>query len=85
MAAPAVSEESEPVSGRRRSSESGCAELTPLSESGVAVGLEDVPAVEMAILVEVIEDRGIDRGEPLQSLSSTGAVHFAFTTSLRLV
>jgi len=85
MAAPAVSEESEPVSGRRRSSESGCAELTPLSESGVAAGLEDVPAVEMAILVEVIEDLGNNCGEPLQSLSSTEAMHFALTTSRRLV
>ena len=44
-----MSDESEPVSGRRGSSESGCTELTPLSESGVAVGLEDVPAVEVAI------------------------------------
>ena len=37
-----VSDESEPVvSERRGSSESGRAELPPLSESGVAVGFED--------------------------------------------
>ena len=80
-----VSDESEPVSARRGSSESGRAELTPLSESGVAVGLEDVPAVEVSILVEVIEDRGMNRGEPLQGLSSTEALHCALTTSQRLV
>jgi len=59
--------------------------LTPLSESGVAVGLEDVPAVEVAILVEVIEDRRMDRGEPFQGLSSAEGLHGALTTSQRLM
>lgn len=80
-----VSDESEPVSGRRDSSESGCTELTLLGESGVAVGLEDVPAVEVATLVEVIEYRGMNRGEPLQGLSSAEALHGALTMLQRLV
>jgi hypothetical protein len=80
-----VSDESASVSGRRGSSESGCTELTPPSESGGPVRFEDVPAVEVAILVEVVEHRGMNRGEPLEGLSSAEALHCALTTSQRLV
>ena len=37
--------------------------LTPLGQGDGAVLLEDVAAVEMAVLVEVIVDRGLDGGE----------------------
>ncbi len=38
-------------------------ELTPFSERGSAVPLEDIAAAEMAILIEVIVDRGVGRGK----------------------
>ncbi len=43
-------------------------ELTPLSERGSAVLLEDVTAVEVAVLVEVVVDRGVNGGKLLQGL-----------------
>ncbi len=43
-------------------------ELTPFSERGSAVLLEDIAAVEVAVLVEVVVDRGMDGGEFLQGL-----------------
>ena len=39
------------------------AELTPLSKSSGAVGFETVSRVEMAFLVEMIADRGVDGDE----------------------
>ncbi len=38
-------------------------ELTPLSERGNAVLFENVAAVEVAILVEVVMDRGVNGGK----------------------
>jgi hypothetical protein len=38
----------------------------PLGQGGRAVLLEDVTAVEVAIEVEVILDRGVNGGEPLK-------------------
>ena len=38
-------------------------ELTPFSERGSAVSLENIAAVEVAVLVEVVVDRSIDIGE----------------------
>ncbi len=35
-------------------------EMTPFSERGSAVLLEEIAAVEVAILVEVVVDRGMD-------------------------
>ncbi len=43
-------------------------ELTPFSERGSAFLLEDIAAVEVAILVEVVVDRGMGGGEFLQGL-----------------
>ncbi len=43
-------------------------ELTPFSERGSAVLLEDIAAVETAVLVEVVVDRGMDGGEFLQGI-----------------
>ena len=37
--------------------------LTPFSERGNAVLLEDIAAVEVAVMVEMIVDRGVDGGK----------------------
>ena len=41
---------------------SGC-QLTPLGQRGGALLLEDVASAEVAIVVKVIVDRGVDGGE----------------------
>ena len=41
-------------------------ELTPFSERGSAVLLEDIAAVEVAVLVKVVVDRGMGGGEFLR-------------------
>ena len=69
-----ASDESDPVSERRGSPDSGRAELTPRGESDGAVRLEPIPAAELAILVEVVEDRRMNRDEPLQGLAAAEAV-----------
>ena len=46
---------------------SGHAQPTPLGKSGGAVQLETVSAVEVAFLVEVVMDGGVDGGEFLQT------------------
>ena len=46
-------------------------ELTPFSERGNPVLLEDIAAVEVAILVEVVVDRGVNGGKLLQGLYTT--------------
>lgn len=43
-------------------------EPTPFSERRSAAQLEDVAAVEVAVLVEVVVDRGMGGGEFLQGL-----------------
>ena len=40
----------------------GC-KLTPLGQGGRTVLLEDVAGVEVAVVVELIVDRGVDGGE----------------------
>ena len=42
-------------------------QLTPLGQGGGAVLIEDVAAVELAVLVEVVVERGMDGREPLRS------------------
>ena len=42
--------------------------LTPFSERGSAVLLEAIAAVEVAVVVEVVVDRGMGGGEFLQGL-----------------
>ncbi len=64
---------------------SGCAEMTPLGEGGGAVELEVVPAVEVAFVVEVIMDRGMDGGEFLQASHSAKPLHRTFSSSKRQV
>src|SRR5665809_108018 len=60
-------------------------QLTPLGQRGEAVLLEDVAAVEAAIVVEVIVDRGVDGGEFLQGLDVPEFRHCPFPSSERLV
>jgi hypothetical protein len=44
--------------------------LTPLGQRGEAVLLKDVASAEVAIVVKVIVDRGVDGGEFLQGALS---------------
>jgi hypothetical protein len=59
--------------------------LTPFSERGSPVLLEDIAAVEVAILVEVVVDRGMGGGEFLQGLYISELRHRSFSSSERLV
>ena len=59
--------------------------LTPLGHSGRAVQLEGIAAVEMAVFVEVIVDRGVSGGELLQGLDVPESGHRALSSSKRLV
>jgi PQQ enzyme repeat len=63
---------------------SGC-QLTPLGQRGGAVLLEDVASAEVAIVVKVIVDRGVDGGEFLQGLEVPEFRHCPFPSSERLV
>jgi hypothetical protein len=55
--------------------------LTPLSQGGGAVLLENVSAVEVAVVVEVIVDRGMGGGKFLQGLYVPELRHRAFSSS----
>ncbi len=46
-------------------------QLTPLGQSGGTVLFEDVAAIEVTVLIEMIMDRGVDGGKLLQSLRRT--------------
>jgi len=60
-------------------------ELTPFSERGSAVLLEDIAAVEVAVLAEMVVDRGMGGGEFLQGLYISEFRHRSFSSSERLV
>ena len=60
-------------------------ELTPLSERGNAVLFENVAAVEVAVQVEVVMDRGMGRGKFLESFYIPEARHRPLSSSERLV
>ncbi len=60
-------------------------ELTPFSERGSAVSLENIAAVEVAVLVEVVVDRGMGGGELLQGLDVPEFRHRTLSSSKRLV
>ncbi len=60
-------------------------ELTPFSERGSAVLLEDIAAVEVAVLVEVVVDRGMGGGKFLEGLHVPELRHRSFSSSERLV
>ena len=60
-------------------------QLTPLGQRGGAVLLEDVASAEVAIVVKVIVDRGVNGGEFLQGLDVPEFRHCPFPSSERLV
>src|SRR5680860_1319171 len=63
---------------------SGC-KLTPFRECGSAVLLEDFAAVQVAVLVEVIVDRGMGSGKLLEGFHVPELRHSSFSSSERLV
>ena len=69
------------VAGLRRSGR----QLTPLGQDGGAVLLEDVAAVEVAVLIEMIMDRGVDRGEFLKRLCTPEFRHRSLSSPERLM
>ncbi len=54
----------------RKRSKLSRGELTPFSERGRAVLLEDIAAIEVAFVIEMVMDRGMDGGELLQGALS---------------
>ncbi len=60
-------------------------ELPPLGQGGGAVWLEDVAAVEVAVLIEMIMDRGVDGGEFLQGFNVPKLRHRPLSSSERLM
>ena len=61
------------------------AETAPLSESSGAVGFEMISLGETALLVEVVEDGGVDGGELLKTSHAPEALHGPFSSSKRKV
>ncbi len=59
--------------------------MTPFAQRGSAVLLEDIAAVEMTVLIEVVVDRGMDGSEFLQSLYISELRHRSFSSPKRLV
>ena len=59
--------------------------LAPCSERGGTVLFEDIAAVEVTVLVEVIVDRSMGGGEFLEGLYVSELRHRAFSSSERLV
>ena len=60
---------------------SGHAQPTPLGKSGGAVSLKVVSAVEVAFLVEVVMDGGVDGSELLQTSHASETQHRSFSSS----
>ena len=60
-------------------------QLTPFSERGSAALLEDIAAVEVAVVVEVVVDRGMSGGELLQRRCIPEPLHRSVSSSARLV
>jgi hypothetical protein len=60
-------------------------EHAPLGESGGTILSEILAAVEMAFLVEVVMDGGMDGGEFLQTSHASETQHRSFSSSERLV
>ncbi len=67
--------------GARRSGR----QLTPLGQDGGTVLSEDVAALEVTALIEMIVDRGVDGGKLLQSLYVPELRHRTLSSSERLV
>ena len=60
-------------------------ELTPFGERLSAVLLEDSPAVEVAVPIEMVVDRGVGSGELLQGTDVPESRHRSFSSPERLV
>ncbi len=75
--------EREPADRKRSRLSRG--ELTPFSGRGSAVLLEDIAAVEVAVLVEVVLDLGMGGGEFLKGFYVAQPRHRSFSSSERRV
>ena len=62
---------------------SGC-KLPPLSQRSSVGWFENVAAVEMALVVEVVVDRGVNGGELLQGLDVPEPDHRSVSSAERL-
>ena len=60
-------------------------QLTPFRECGRTVLFEDVAGVDVAVVVEVVVDRGMGGGKLLESLHVPEPRHRSFSSSERLV
>ncbi len=60
-------------------------ELTPFSERGSAVLCEDIAAVEVTIMVEVVVDRSMGGSKFLEGLSVPEPCHHPLSSTERLV
>ncbi len=60
-------------------------QLTPLGQCSRAVLLENVAAIEVTVVVEVVMDRGMGGGEFLQGLDVPKPRHRTLSSSERLV
>ena len=69
----------------RRRSRLSRRELTPLGQGGRAVLFEDVAAVEVTVVVEVVVDRGMGSGELLESFHVPEPRHRSLSSSEWLV
>ena len=52
--------------------------MTPLGQGGGSVLFESIAAVEMAVVVEMVVDRGVDGGEFLQGLDVSETLTLAY-------
>ena len=60
-------------------------QLTPLGQGDRTVLFEDIAAVEVTVVVEVVVDRGMGSGKLLESLHVPELRHRSFSSSERLV
>jgi hypothetical protein len=60
-------------------------QLTPLGQGGGTVLSENVAAIEVAVLIEMIMDRGVDGGKLLQSLYVPELRHRTLSSPERLM
>ena len=78
---------SEQWKGTSKCSLQGCSghQFAPLGQGGSPVLLEDVAAVKVTVLIEVIVDRGVGGGKLLEGLHVSELGHRRFSSSERLV
>ena len=60
-------------------------QLTPLRHCGGTIMFEDISAIEVAVMIEIIVYRGVSRSEPLQGFDILEPSHRALSSSKRLV